>query len=68
MMQMLDQGGRSNESSDPMRGMETSPSTAPSGGGAGGAQAPAPAPSSSNNPKDDPMKALLEAAERDKNK
>ena len=68
VMQMLDQGVTNKESSDPMRGLEPPPPAAPSGGGASGAPAPAPAPSSSSNPKDDPMKALLEAAERDKNK
>ena len=66
VMQMLDQGLSNKESANPMSGLEPSPPAAPSGGGAGGA--PAPEPSSSVSPKDDPMKALLEAAERDKNK
>ena len=66
VMQMLDQGLSNKESANPMSGLEPSPPAAPSGGGAGGA--PAPEPSSSGSPKDDPMKALLEAAERDKNK
>ena len=65
IMQQLDQG-IPRDSSNPMSGLE--PAAAP-GGQSGGAAAPSPAaPTSSDSPKDDPMKALLEAAERDKKK
>ena len=64
IMQQLDQG-IPRDSSNPMSGLE--PPAA--GGQSGGAAAPSPAaPTSSDSPKDDPMKALLEAAERDKKK
>jgi len=66
VMQMLDQGIQ-REAPNPMSGLEPAPAGAAPGAPAASATAPAPA-APSDNPKDDPMKALQEAAERDKKK
>jgi TRAP-type mannitol/chloroaromatic compound transport system permease large subunit len=60
VMQQLDIGIQ-REANNPMTGLEPAPATPPAG------NTPAPAAPAAN-PKDDPMKALLEAAEADKKK
>ena len=65
IMQQLDQG-IPRDNSNPMTGLEPAPASG-GGSGAGTPSPAAPAPAA-DNPKDDPMKALLEAAERDKKK